>query len=123
MLNILKDSFGICKLEEKSEIPLWVYNSNFFSITRTSEELSIICQENKIPASVPAEKNWRCLQVEGSLNFGLIGVIAEISRILANQKIGIFVLSTYNTDYIFVKEDELENAVKALLEADYVVKK
>lgn len=104
-LTVLKGRFGICKLEKESEILEWIFKNDFFSITRTSEELSIICQESDIPENIKAEKNWRCLKIEGPLNFGLIGVIAEISRILANQSIGIFVLSTYDTDYVFVKEN------------------
>lgn len=103
-LSVLEGRFGVCRLETGSEIPAWVYGSNFFSITRTPEELSIVCQESSIPSNISAgtraEKGWNYLKVEGPLDFGLTGILAGISRALADNDISIFAVSTYDTDYI-----------------------
>ena len=123
-LSVLEKRFGIFKLNENSEthqeIPSWVYESSFFSITRTSEELSVVCEEKSIPIGTTAERSWSCLKIEGPLDFGLTGILAGISQVLANCRIPIFAISTYNTDYILVREKNLESAVKALLDAGYV---
>jgi hypothetical protein len=126
-LSILESKFGICKLKDNLEInpeihpevPSWVHGSNFFSITRTPEELSVVCEENRIPADIKAERHWKCLKIEGPLDFGLTGILAGLSRILVDCGIAIFVVSTYNTDYILVREKDLDSAVKALFEAGY----
>ena len=126
-LSILEERFGVCKLETGSEIPAWVYGSSFFSITRTPEELSVVCQESSIPLNIPAgtqvERGWNCLKVEGPLDFGLTGILAGISRTLADKGISIFAVSTYDTDYILVREKDLECACKALEGAGYDIKK
>lgn len=127
ILSILKGRFGILRLEKGSEIPAWIYESNFFSITRTPEELSVVCQENSIPVNVPAdikaEMGWNCLKIEGPLDFGLTGILAGISRTLAEHGISIFAISTYDTDYILVKETDMEHAVKALAKEGYEIRK
>ncbi len=126
-LSVLEGIFGILRLENDSEVPEWIYESNFFSITRTPEELSIVCQESSIPLNIPedvrAERGWSCLKVEGPLDFGLTGILAGISRILAEIGISIFAVSTYDTDYILVREIDLECAVRALIEGGYEIRK
>ena len=126
-LSVLEGNFGVCRLGTGSEIPAWVYGSNFFSVTRTPEELSIVCQESSIPANIPAgtqaERGWNCLKVEGPLDFGLTGILAGISRTLAENDISIFAVSTYDTDYILVREKDLECACKALERAGYEITK
>lgn len=101
-LSILEGRFAILRLEKRSKIPSWVYGSDFFSVTRTTEELSIVCQESGIPANIPAdimaERGWSCLKIEGPLDLGLTGILAGISRVLAKAGISIFAISTYNTD-------------------------
>ncbi|AKB19990.1 MULTISPECIES: ACT domain-containing protein [unclassified Methanosarcina] len=126
-LSILEGRFGVCKLETGSEIPAWVCGSSFYSITRTLEELSVVCQESSIPSNIPAgtqvERGWNCLKVEGPLDFELTGILAEISRTLADKGISIFAVSTYDTDYILVREKDLEYAVRALLKEGYEIQK
>lgn len=125
-LSILKSMFGICRLDSGSEIPTWVYESSFFSITKTPEELSLVCPESSIPVNIPekvrTEKGWSCLKVEGPLDFGLTGILAGISRVFADNDISVFAVSTYDTDYIFVREKCLKLAVRALEEAGYEVR-
>jgi len=126
-LSILKSMFGICRLDSGSEIPAWVYGGSFFSITKTSEELSFVCPESSLPVNIPekvrAERGWSCLKVEGPLDFGLTGILAGISRVLADNDISIFAVSTYDTDYILVREKCLKLAVRALEETGYEVRK
>jgi hypothetical protein len=125
-LSILKSMFGICRLDSGSEIPAWVYEGSFFSITKTPEELSVVCPESNIPVNIPeevrAERGWSCLKVEGLLDFGLTGILAGISRILAENEVSIFAVSTYDTDYILVRETDMERAAKALIEEGYKIR-
>ncbi|AAM06197.1 TPA: ACT domain-containing protein [Methanosarcina acetivorans] len=125
-LSILKSMFGICRLDSGSEIPTWVYESSFFSITKTPEELSLVCPESSIPVNIPekvrTEKGWSCLKVEGPLDFGLTGILAGISKVLADNYISVFAVSTYDTDYILIREKCLKLAVRALEEAGYEVR-
>jgi len=120
-LKLLKEKYGVCRLAKTELIPKWAENSNFFSITKTLDELSIVCSTESIPINVRCEKDWRILKIEGTLAFSLIGIIASISTILAQTGISIFAISTYDTDYILVKNKDIDNAIGALIEKNYVV--
>jgi len=120
-LTLLETRFGVCRLEEDSSRPDWADSSEFCSITRTAEELSIVCPEENIPSEIICEKDWKCLKVEGPLDFSLIGILARISNLLAEETISIFVISTYDTDYILVKEDDVRAAIEKLSENGYEI--
>lgn len=122
-LSLLEGRFGICRLEKDAEIPAWAYGSNFFSVTRTLDELSIVCQEKGIPADIRAEREWDCLKIEGPLDFGLTGILAGLTKILADCGISIFAVSTYDTDYILVREKDIEKTIKALMNEGYTVER
>ncbi len=114
-LLILPEKLGICHLDEKSSIPLWaIENNKFSSIAKTRNELSIICSQDKIPGGILVEKDWRAFKVQGPLGFVLTGIVASLSKPLAEAKISIFYISTYETDYLLVKEENLEKAIKIL---------
>ncbi|GBG58434.1 amino acid-binding protein [Sporomusaceae bacterium FL31] len=113
-LEILPNKIGVCKLDAQSAVPIWTCKGEFFSITKTPEELSIVCSEDNIPKDVLCERGWRAFKVQGTLDFGLVGILAKITAALANAGLGIFAVSTYNTDYILVKEKDLEYAIIAL---------
>ena len=113
-LSILPDKLAVCRLDNDDLIPSWVINRDFFSITRTKDELSIVCPEGRVPDEFKAEKNWRALKVIGPLDFSLTGIIASLANALAGEKISIFAISTFDTDYILVKNNNLEKAVKVL---------
>jgi len=113
-LEVLPNKIGVCKLEAQSTVPNWPCKGEFFSITKTPEELSIVCSEDNIPKDVLCERGWRAFKVQGTLDFGLVGILAKITAALANAGLGIFAVSTYNTDYILVKEKDLEYAIIAL---------
>ena len=97
-----------------AEIPDWAKQGGFYSLTRTSDELSVVCSQEYVPAGVVCEKGWRCLKVEGPLDFGLIGVLSSIAGPLARAGISIFALGTYDTDYFLVKEGQYAAAIRVL---------
>lgn len=120
-MKLLKEKYGVCRLGKTQLIPEWAQNSDFFSITRTSDELSIVCIEESIPNNVKCEKDWRILKIEGPLDFSLIGILASVSKILAQKGISIFAISTYDTDYILVKNKDIDNAIQSLIKERYEV--
>lgn len=113
-LSVMPNKLAICRLDKNAQTPLWTINNVFFSVTKTTDELSIVCSENNIPTNVMSEKGWRALKIEGQLDFSLTGILSSILNPLAKAKISIFAISTYNTDYILVKDEKLEKAVKIL---------
>ena len=118
-ITLMKEKFAVCKLDSEDVIPKWVDTKEFNSITRTNDELSIVCIDKNIPKDIVSEKDWRILKIEGVLDFSLVGILAKISSILAEEKISIFAISTYNTDYILLKEENSGNAIKILRENGY----
>lgn len=121
-MSLCKEKFGICRLDKNESIPAWAQDSDFYSITKTSDELSIVCPQDSIPSDVKCEKGWRMLKVEGPLDFSLIGILSSISTILAREGISIFAISTYDTDYILVKEKDIDKAIEALVKGNYDIK-
>lgn len=113
-LSVLPFSLGLCRLDVSQPVPSWATESKFFSISRTYDELSIVCPENNIPANVKCEKNWRAFKVEGPLDFSLIGILSSLITPLAEAKVSIFAISTYDTDYILVKNENFEKAAATL---------
>lgn len=127
-ISVLEDTYSICRLEAASAIPDWALNNNFVSITRTAEELSIVCCQKYIPENISDAiqciehaDGWKALKVEGPLDFGLTGILSGISKALADKEISIFAVSTYDTDYILIRKEVLERAVQALLDAGFEV--
>ncbi len=119
--EVLVDTLGVCRLCASQSIPQWAYQGEFFSITKTTEELSIVCSEVVIPENVVCEKGWRALKIAGILDFSLVGILSVVATILAKAKVSIFAVSTYNTDYILVKAKDLEGALQALAHEGYDV--
>lgn len=120
-LTILSEELAIVQLPADKKIPNWI-SGNFYSITQTKDELSIVCNQNIVPKNTKADKGWKALKVIGPLEFSLIGILANLSTILAKDNISIFVISTYDTDYLLVKKEDLEKATKTLKFAGHNVK-
>jgi uncharacterized protein len=118
-LNILENHFMIHRFPANYEIPNQVYESQFYSISKTDEELSIICNSTTQINSEKSDTDWSCIKVEDPLDFSLTGILAKISTVLAKAKISIFVISTFDTDYILVKSEKLPFAERALLKSGY----
>ena len=118
-LKKLPYTLTVCKLETVEQIDL---SAGFYFIGRTDEEISLVCRTECTPArTLEREDGWRGFRIEGTLDFSLIGILSPIAAILAENKIGIFAVSTYNTDYVLVKEENCEKALAVLRTAGYDV--
>jgi hypothetical protein len=121
-LKLLSNSLAIARFEPKSPLPDWATLGDFISITRTIEEISVVCDESLVPSGAKLEKGWRAFKVEGPLDFGLTGVLASIANTLAEAGVSIFAVSTFDTDYILVRESMIEAATFALSEAGHTIR-
>ena len=113
--SVLEGYFAVCRLPVDESIPEWAMRRGFFSITRTADELSVVCAEENVPAGERAELGWSCLQLQGPFPFPMSGVLSAFIAPLAEAGIGIFSISTFDTDYVLVPINHL-SAAKAKLE-------
>lgn len=122
-LTVLKNTFAIYQLDPDSDIPSWFDKSEFFSITRTDEEISVICKQPESPVSgnVVSAENRRIIRANGPFDLSITGIIAGMTAALAKSQISVFTVSTYNTDYVLVEEENLLHAVEALQQNGYKV--
>ena len=120
-LSLLPDYLAICRLDPDTPVPSWAQEGGFHSVTRTAYELSVVCAEHLVPGDVQCEGGWRCLAVNGPLDFALTGILAGLAAPLAEAGISIFAISTFDTDYLLVKQQHLQQAVEVLLHSGYVV--
>jgi len=120
-LSVWPGRYAICRLDAADPLPRWALQGTFFSVTRTPAELSVVCETAAVPPGVPAEADWRVLAVQGPLDFGLTGIIAGLSAHLAAAAISVFVVSTYDTDYVLVRDGDVARAAAVLRAAAYLV--
>ena len=113
-LRTLPDSYAIVRLHPGSELPDWVDKGPFRSVTRTDNEVSVVCRDYDVPEGESAERGWRVLELLGPLDFSLTGVVASLVDPLSRAEIPIFVISTFETDYVLVRGVNLDDAVEAL---------
>ena len=118
-IEILPYRLTICKVADIADIDL---DAGFYFIGRTDEEISLVCRTENTPKNV-TERNdeWKGFRIRGTLDFSLIGILSKITGVLADSQIGVFAVSTYNTDYILVREDDLIRATDALEAAGYSI--
>ncbi len=118
-LKKLEHKLTVCKLKDISDIDM---SADFYFIGKTDEELSLVCKTEDTPKyTIERDDGWRGFRIQGVLDFSLIGILSKLSGILAKHKIGIFAVSTYNTDYILVKEENYEQALELLASEGYEV--
>ncbi len=103
-------------------MPPWATDAPFFCVTRTPEELSIVCPEERVPVGIACERGWRAFKLEGPFDFGLVGILAAVAAPLAESNVGIFAIATHDTDYVLVKEEQLDLATSALRERGHEVR-
>lgn len=116
-IKILYNRFSICKLPDDSQIDL---SDEFYFIGKTDEELSLVCSSGCVPPNaLECDHGWRAFRIQGQLDFSMVGILSAISTLLAGNKIGIFAVSTYNTDYILTKERDFKKAIMVLRDAGY----
>ena len=119
-LKIINQDFSICKVEDLSQID---YSDKFCFVSKTDEELSLVCETNLVPQNtIECDHGWKAFRIQGVLDFSLIGILSRISTLLAENKIGIFAVSTYNTDYILTKEENFDRAINILEHNGYTIK-
>lgn len=119
---MLDSEFSVCRFDRNAILPVDLFVSgNFTSITKTQDEISIVVESARIPQGDYVESGWRMLQIEGPLSFDMIGVLSSISAPLTEAKISVFVISTYDTDYILVKESNLDLARTVLQSAGFSI--
>ena len=118
-LKRLPYQFTVCKLLSAGDLSM---DREFYFASRTDEEISLVCKTSDVPSeTLERDDGWRGFRIEGVLDFSLIGILSKISTILAENKIGIFAVSTYNTDYILVKEENFEKALNILVANCYTI--
>jgi hypothetical protein len=113
-LTLLDGGLAVCRLGPDSPLPDWAWRGPVASVTRVPGELSVVCAEDAPPDGVLAERGWRAYQVEGPIPFTLTGVVSSLTAPLAAAGVGVFVLSTYDTDFVLVKDADLAAAAAAL---------
>lgn len=119
-LRVLEGRLAVCRLEADEPVPAWA-TGPVTSVTRTARELSVVCEEARVPAGVRFEGGWRALEVDGPLDFSLVGVVSSLTGVLAGAGVSVFVLSTFDTDYVLVREGDLGASIEALKVAGHAV--
>jgi hypothetical protein len=121
-LIVLANKYSIYRFNTDSTLPDWIYQSDFYSVTRTNEEISVVALQSDLNSKeIVCNRDWRILKISGPLDFALIGIIADIAHIFKKKKISIFTISTYNTDYFLVKQKDLKIGIEALSKNGYTI--
>lgn len=123
-LSVLSDRLAVCRLDPLhpgEALPVWASVGNLYSITQTAEELSVVCDEDAVPQGITSEPGWRCLKAHGPLEFSMVGVLASLADPLAAAGISIFALSTYDTDYLLVKDEDLGRTIEVLTHQGHTI--
>lgn len=113
-LKLFKGDYTVCKLDKNINSSICIDTNSFYYITKIKEELSIICADNNIPKEIKSENKWRLLEILKPLNLYLVGIASKMSKVLEDAKINIFKISTYENDYILIKDKDIETACKTL---------
>jgi uncharacterized protein len=114
-LDLLSAPYAVCRLSPSAAVPAWAAGEDLVSITRTPEELSILCPQEKVPEGIRSERDFRVLKIRGPLDFSLVGVLSGLMGPLAEAGISLFALSTFDTDYLLIKQDNLGRAAEILI--------
>src|SRR5262249_16164581 len=113
-LRLLGESFAVCRLPADAPTPAWAEGSRFVSVTRTAEELSVVCPEASVPEGVRCERGWQCLRLAGTFELSQVGVLVALVAPLAEAGVSVFVVSTFDTDYLLVQWEKLTAATSVL---------
>ena len=121
--TLLPGTFSVCRLAPSDPVPPWADAAPFCSITRTADELSVICPGAAVPEGVAAAPGWRCLKLEGPFDFSETGLVASFSTALARAGISLMAVCTYDTDYLLVRQTDLEKAIATLEASEYRIRR
>jgi hypothetical protein len=122
-LHLLPGEFAVCRLAPAEPVPAWAGSVVFSSITRTADELSLVCPAGPVPAGIRAERDWRLLKIAGPLDFGAVGILASITTPLAQAGISVLGMGTFDTDYVLVKAARLDKTIHVLGAAGHTVRR
>ncbi len=122
-LSLFTHKYAVCQFHPDKHIPYWALLGDFVSLTRTHEELSIVCQQDNVPGDIEAERGWRCVQVHGAFDFSVAGVHASLAIPLAEADISVLAIATYATDYLLLKEENVERALQVLEQAGHFIER
>lgn len=122
VLQLQPGEYAICRLAPDAAPPAWADSGGFSAVTRTPEELSIICPALCVPADVKREDRWRLIKFQGPFGFGETGVLASVLQPLADARIGILAVSSFDTDHLLVKQAQLDAAITALTSAGHTIR-
>jgi len=120
VLSVLEETFSIHRLAPDASLPEAVSECDFYSLSKTTDELSLVCPEHIAVKSEKSNPDWKCLKVAGPLDFELTGILAGITEVLAKEKLSVFAISTFDTDYILLKKQGLTAAISALERVGYI---
>jgi len=120
VLSVLEETFSIHRLAPDASLPEAVSECDFYSLSKTTDELSLVCPEHIAVKSEKSNPDWKCLKVAGPLDFELTGILAGITDVLAKEKLSVFAISTFDTDYILLKKQGLTAAISALERVGYI---
>jgi len=120
VLSVLEETFSIHRLAPDASLPEAVSECDFYSLSKTTDELSLVCPEHIAVKSEKSNPDWKCLKVAGPLDFELTGILAGITEVLAKEKLSVFAISTFDTDYILIKKQGLTAAISALQRVGYI---
>jgi uncharacterized protein len=118
---VIPGEYALCRLEANSPVPAWVWLAPFYSITKTANELSIVCEFENVPTGIKCNRGWRLLKIASVLDLNLTGITAKFSTVLANAHVNLCVIATFDTDYLLVPQQKLPIATMALQEAGFIV--
>lgn len=121
-LSVLGGAFVVCRLPPSTPVPAWALEATgLVSVTRTDDELSIICREHHAPRGVAAPGRWHALKLHGPIPFETLGVVSTLAQVLTHAKVSLLTVATHDTDYLFVRAPELAHAVRALRHEGHTV--
>jgi hypothetical protein len=113
-LRLMSQKFAICSFPPDATFSDWAHSSSILSITRTPKEITLVCEENHVPGECQKSGNFKCIKVEGSFDLDAVGVLASMAEPLAQNKISLYVISTYDTDYVLIHAKNIDKAVSCL---------
>ncbi len=113
-LRVLPEVYAICSFPPDAAFPDWPYNPNILSVTKTPQETTLVCEESHVPGDCKKSENFKCIKVEGRFDLDAVGVLASIAGPLAQNKISLYVISTFDTDYVLIHAENVDKAVSCL---------
>jgi hypothetical protein len=121
-LTLLPDAIAICHLDAKAPVPAWAVSADWWSVTRTGDELSVVCAESRVPGNIASSRGWRAIKFDGPLPLDQTGILASVTAPLAAARVSVFALATFSTDFVLIPAAQQRAAIDALERAGHSVR-